>query len=448
MKLAKKIILNIIVFTLLAMPASANAMSVIKGENKTKIKNHVYPKGGYQNWDGVSTVSQFTDKDGNFCFAYKSKNKVVIVTTEDSVVKNKIKLEMKGKLLGGVAADDENNYYVVTGTPNESAYTLQDTVFISKYDSNGNFIGTVGDNGSSSLQSYYGGEFNTKIPFDAGNCDIAINGDMLAVNYAREMYSDHQSNSVFAINHRNMEKIYLPGIYSSHSFGQRSIPFKDGFLFASEGDAYNRAFTISRTGGNRVLYEKDIFHFWVENGTFTKWDMYTLNDNFAHIGDLVNIDNAKAAFVATSAKAMSQDAKNQEEQLFIQIFDPDMNLESESAYITSGMRSGITGKNGDEFATNYGIKWLTEKDWNITNPQAVYDGKGHIIVLFEQSRQVYYMILDTQGNIIKGKSRYLKKATLNACETPVVSKGTVYWASNRKYDYKNRVYIYSLKVDK
>ena len=431
---------------------SFEADAADKLSKNTGIKYDISASGEYSNWDGVSTAAQFKDEKGRFCFAYKKGKKVIVVKTSGGKVKEKVSLAFKGSLFGSCICDSEGNYYVVSGKKNSTSDTSINTIFISKYDSSGNYISKIGDNGSSSLEYYYDESFYTMIPFSGGGIDVAINQNILAVNYAREMYSGHQSNSVFAINTDTMTEINYAGIYSSHSFGQRAVSFGDGFLFMSEGDCYNRAFTLTKTNAAAVESEYDIFHFWVKKGTLDKWDMYTLNDNFAHIGDLVNIDDEKAAFVATSAKSLNSSAASQTEQVFIQIFDMAKDLGTSSGYITSGKRSGLSGGNGDESVTDYGAKFLTSgSTYTYYHPQAAYDGNGNIIVLFEQYKGytykgVYYMVLDTDGNVTTKKTLFSKTATLNPCETPVVSNGMVCWCANKYGDSASKIYIYRLRL--
>ncbi len=418
----------------------------------TGISKKVLAAGIYSNWEGVSTVSQFTDEKGNYCFAYDSKKYVTVVKTENGKpLKKKIKLMKENPLFGGVICDAEGNFYLACGKENKSSDYTKNTIFISKYDSSGKHIKTVGDNGSSSCR-YYGKNFNTQCPFDSGNCALAINGNYLAVNYARLMHSGHQSNSVFMIDIQTMEEVYPGEIYSSHSFAQRAQAYKNSFLFASEGDCYSRAFTISKPNylENEGVLEEDIFHFWVKKNTLAKYDMATLNDNFAHMGDLVIVGD-NAALVATSVKALSSKASSQTEQLFIQIFDPTKELDEESAYVTSGTRSGKSGPNGTINVTDYGVKWLTSysKKYEISNPQAVADEDGNIVILYELYKSyrylgVYYMRLDAEGQIVTPSKKYSAEAKLNPCETPVCTGGRVWWTANKTKG--NKMYIYSLAV--
>ena len=269
------------------------------------------------------------------------------------------------------------------------------------------------------------------------------------------MYSGHQSNSVFVINTTDMTKVNPGNIYSSHSFAQRAIPYKEGFVFASEGDCYDRAFTISALTdpSSGTVTTGNSFHFWVQKGALDAYNMYVLNDNFAHMGALTAVGSQTVALVGTSVKSLDQKAASESEQLFIQIFDPTKDLSTSSAYVTSGTRSGYGGPNGDQKVTDYGVKWLTNyaSKFNINYPQAVSDGKGNTIILYElyansSYKGVYYLVVDQNGKISTKKTKYSSTAHLNPCETPVYANNTVYWVGHSTKKTNNTMYVYSLKL--
>lgn len=423
-------------------------------EQKTNVKISIEASGSYSNWDGVTNVSQFQTSDGEFCFAYDKGSYVYVVKTKKGVPQTKqIKLKKKTKQFGAVTCDADGNYYVVTGQSNSTEDIGKNTVFISKYDATGKMIASTGDNGSSSLAYYYGNSFYTKYPFDGGNCDIAVNGDYVAVNYAREMYSGHQSNSLFVVDKNTMKLVKIDSYYNSHSFAQRVIPYEDRFLLASEGDCYDRAFTVSladaKTGD---CSSSNIFDFWVEKGAFERYDMFVINNNFAHMGGIATGKDGNAALVATSVKSLSSQANKENEQLFIQIFDPDKNLNSAEAYVTTGVRRGLAGSNGDEKVTNYGVKWLTNysgKYW-LRNPQVVATGMGNYVILFERYKDghgyqgVYTVTVDQNGKKLGKVTQISKNAYLNPSEMPVYANGKIYWAGNNTK--KDNIHIYSFAV--
>ncbi len=428
----------------------------------TGIKCDVYANGQYANWDGVPTVAQFTDKYGNFAFAYKDGSNIKIVLTVDGKPSKKITLKMKGELFGTVTCDEDGFFYAATGTTNTGSNTDKQTVFITKYNSKGKLIKSIGDNGSSSLASYYDSGFYTKTPFSGGTCDIAVNGDYLAIDYGRGMYSGHQSNSVWIINKEKMKTVtpdsdsyWGYANYQSHSFGQRAIPYAGGFAFVGEGDCFDRSFTFTTADMKAdTSSEAHLFDFWVQKDTYKNYDMGILNNNFAHIGNLCPLKNGTVSFVASSVKSMNSKAEKEKEQIFIQIFDPSADLTTQSAYITKGKRTGKSGPNGDESATNYGVKWLTDyTNGSIKNPQAVTDGKGNTIVLYErysdsyQYDGVYRIIVNSKGKVTGKTERISTTAHLNSCETPVYYDGCIYWCENDEGDYTDhalKVYKFSL----
>lgn len=468
MKKSVKLLLCGVLSVFMTLTAAVSASADEKIEKKTIVEERVAAEGVYANWDGVSNVSHFVGSNGEFCFAYDGKEYVTVVRTrEGATLKKKIKLKKKHPLFGAVTCDSDGNYYLVTGEANKTDNTNKETVFISKYSKNGKHIKTIGDNGSSSLDYYYPSDYRTKVPFEFGNCEVSVNGNILAVNYAREMYNGHQSNSVFAVRIDTMSKVKLGAWYNSHSFAQRVIPFKNGFVFASEGDCFDRAFAVwavdTKNNSASSSNKANIFHFWVKKGAFDRYDMYEVNENFAHMGGICAVGKDKAALVGTSAKSLNSNAKKENEQLFIQIFDPFSDLTKKSSYVTSGTRSGTSGSNGDESVTNYGVQWLTKyKDQSISNPQVVSTDDGKIVVLYEKTKTeekksgsytytkkeymgVYYIVLNSKGKVLQKAKRFSASARLNPCEMPVFTKDGICWAANTANDTKN-IYVYNLKI--
>ncbi len=421
----------------------------------------IYATGSYRNWDGVSNVAQFSAPDGTMYYAIDSGAYVSIYKTNGGLPTTDaaINLRKVHSVFGTATCDRNGNFYLVTGENNSSDDTSIETVFISKYDRNGNHIATVGDNGSSSLAYYYDNTFYTKLPFDGGNCDVAIYGNVLTVMYAREMYSGHQSCSVISINTNDMSKVNPGSIYQSHSFAQRVVTTSDGFVYMSEGDAYDRAFVAYSTklydGSNADTTEKAVFDFWVEDGALDTYNMYVVNENFAHMGGLASLSGNKVAFAAQSSKSLSDSARTEKEDIFIQIFDPYADLDTAGAYTTEGTRSGLAGPNGRTNVTNYGVKWLTSfaSDENAGNVQIVATDNREIVVLYEFSKGgsykgVYYIVLDENGNE-KRRSLYNSRAMLNPCVMPVYTQGKICWLGNKYWDYDDNrpVYLYSLDIN-
>ncbi|WP_026528605.1 hypothetical protein [Butyrivibrio sp. VCD2006] len=465
-----------------------------------KTKLSVAAKGIYSNWEGVSNVSEFTDAEGNYCYAFYKGKLITIIKNKKGKAKSRIKIRMQYPIFGAVTCDPDGYFYVVTGRKNSNGVDMKkNTVFISKYSPTGSLIATIGDNGSGCFKarysSYYGysemyedNDSNTKVPFDAGNCDIAVNGNYIAVNYARGMYNGHQSNTAIILNRHTMQFVQLDRYYNSHSFAQRAIPYQDGFILASEGDAYNRSFSVAFvTPTEEVVPEEempkdeswyfsyntppyaytplpeakqqytsdhysrtnsyDIFHFWLQKNASS--NMFLVNNNFAHMGGIAVADNNHVALVGTSVKALNKKAAKQKECLFIQIFDPTTDITKPTGYAISDTRSGKSGIMGTEDVTDYGIKWLTNGKFNVSNPQVVADHKGRFVILFEKYagysfQGVYYLIVNPDGSIAKKITKFPVSARLNPCETPKLSGKCIYWTGNKPGS--SSLYTFKLKI--
>ena len=180
--------------------------------------------------------------------------------------------------------------------------------------------------------------------------------------------------------------------------------------------------------------------------------MFEVNDNFARMGGIATGDVHNAAMVAISAPSLSSKAKKENQQLFIQIFDPNADLTTANGYITSGTRSGLSGKNGDENVTDYGVKWLTnyDKTYTIENPQVVATDAGNYVILFERYKKhsyqgVYAIVVDAKGNVIQKTKKLASSAYLNPCRMPVYSQGKVWWAGNKTKGTDIYIYSYAVK---
>ena len=446
---------------------SAEAASL---QHDTGISASVEAVGWYDNWDGVSNVAQFRGADGNLWFAVDSEQTVTVYKTDGNgnICAGSVSLSKQHPTFGTALCDGAGNFYLVTGEENPTDNRTVETIFISKYDASGKLLGTVGDNGSSGLAYYYGDGFYTKEPFHGGTCDAAISGNLLSVHYGRLMYSGHQSNSVFTVDIRDLSKVSVNPFYESHSFAQRVVPTANGFVYMSEGDCYDRVFKVYAVemNGTEIVRTKEsgTFDFWVEDGALDRFDMWQVNENYAHMGGIAALSGGKVAFAATSGKSLSQSVQTESEEIFIQIFDPFADLSTPNAYVTSGTRSGLGGPNGRDEVTNYGVKWLTDlgNDYSIENVQIVSTEDHRIVVLYElfgtrvyddgEGNQyyrrgayqgLYYIVLDESGNVVKSATLFAEKARLNPCKTPVCSGGRILWVGNAT-DSASKLYVYVL----
>ncbi len=410
------------------------------------------------NWGHVSSVQQFKYLNQGIAYGYMSGKTLVIVTPA-----KEIKINSSYEMLGDINSDLNGNFYVVWGNENKGDDYSKNTVFISKYNSNGAHIKTTGFKGVSKM----GDSGNTKKPFDAGNCHSAIANGIMMVNYARGMYSGHQSNNVVGVYTDTMKPYEFPSEwaipYTSHSFNQRIIwsKFANNFVYADHGDAYDRGFII--TLGNDVK-SFEIFNFYLPANA--DYNMYVVNKTYAQMGSLLETSKG-VVLVGASVKSISSNADKEKHNLFVQIFNPNASKVSKDMFVGGQNRSGATSfdindnKNSPLTpVTNYGVNWLTNyTDADVVAPHAVVAG-DRIVILWNQGKtdkqryqwyqpsdkgdcQAYYMILSADGKIIKPATALDKSWSLNSMEDPIYHYGKVYWACTEN----NRVVLRSITVD-
>jgi len=417
----------------------------------------------FWNWAEVSSVQQFSYKGDGLAYAFTNeKDKKLIIQTP----KKELKVDLLYPILGDVIADETGNFYVIWGR--ESTSNTKETVFITKYSPEGKLIKTTGFVGASPMKA----DGNTKIPFNAGKAESAIHDGVLMVNYARTMYNGHQSNNVVGVNIADMSAYPFetrfwdkstPNIpYVSHSFNQSVIYSEkaQGFVFANHGDAYSRAFVIDRM--TKVADEKtgkplytlnlpslDVFNFYLQANA--NYDMYVVNKTFAQLGGLVETSKG-VALVGASAKSISEAAKKEKQNLFVQIFDPLAEEVSKSMFVGGSTRSGATSFDINDSqnspltkVTDYGVRWLTNNtEVDVTAPQVVV-ADDRIVILWSETKnykpQAYYMVLSASGEILTPKTS-LGIWQLNSYEMPIYHDGAIQWA----YAANRSVRVVSIKI--
>lgn len=386
------------------------------------------------NWAFVSDISQFEDNKGNFCIAYSDKdNKYVYIRAYKSDLTQTYsrKISKTYPLLGGVACDKNGYFYIVWGkADNSSESSNVITMAISKYSNSGKLIKTA---------KFKSSDTDTKIPFDAGNCDIAINNGVLVCNYAREMYSGHQSNHILAVNTSTMKSVSGYYNYVSHSFDQRIIFDKYGAAwYANHGDAYPRGFDIESSNGKYYTP----FHFYADESAMS--DMFVLNVTKAYLGGIAETSSG-IVLVGSSVKGLKESEYNsQASNLFIMYVDSNKTMQGGKS------RRGICV--GTD-VTDTGIKWLTSySSTDAYRPQIVKTDNDKLVVLWETKRNgeyknTYYMILSGNGQVIQ-KATKIKDARLNSCEQPIYKNGYIYWATCDDYSDGSKLQLHKLNINK
>lgn len=464
-----------------AMAIALSMSAAVYADETAEIKTSVTMDltdipGQYPHWDGVSPVTQFKYSDGSACIAVHEGDELNVQRiSSDGTLSTIFKTKLKHPEYGTITCDAEGNFYVVTGevADKNTQNRKQQTIFITKYNKSGKEVWTTGNDGSSSLQYYHDDGHNTQLPFDSG-VSAAVSGNRIAVNYGRFMYNGHQGNSIWVVGTNTMANLRDVAWISTHSFAHRTVPVtrgeQNGFVFLSEGDCYPRAFSTYAITFNSIRVDtykyNDPFHFWVEENALDKKAYGQLNNNYAHLAGMVALKTNDIALVGTAAPALSAECKTQKEQLFIQIYDPFRDVKNPVNYTTytDEYRTGLSGGNGNEKVTDYGIKWLDvalEDDATIENPQVLATDDDRIVIIYEKGNRypwtvgwhwkrydgIWYMILDNKGNVVQEEQLFSKTARLNPCEMPVYSDGSIYWVGNQLNNKKD-VYVNILSLGK
>lgn len=381
------------------------------------------------NWAQISSVQQFSYKDEGLAYAYVAGNKLNVTTPG-----NTLTLDMKYPLLGDIISDDAGQLYVVWGQENETNNAAMETIFISKYSADGQHIQTTGFVGKSSPWRD-ADSAKTKVPFEAGNSVSVIANGKLINYHAKRRYDGHQSDNAIAVNISDMSAYPLPkDTFSGHSFNQSVIYSQKAsdFLYASHGDAYARGFRVNNSNGSYGDESELLFHFYLEPNA--NYDMFIVNKTFAQLGGLAETSKG-VVLVGASAKSISEDAKKEKQNLFIQLFDPNIKQISSSKFIGGQTRSGAlsTDINDNSNApltpvTNYGVHWLTGyTDRDVVAPQVV-TADDRIVILWSTMDESFYTVLSNDGSIVTPTTS-LGRLRLNSYEPPVYHDGAVHWAS-------------------
>ena len=137
----------------------------------------------------------------------------------------------------GTFYETAGNYFIVCGDRNVKCDDTFKCVRVIKYDKTWKRLASCDLEGA-----------DTRIPFDAGACRIAMQGDYMMIQTAHEMYDGHQSNfSIVVDTSGSMQvtdahyEVSFDHIgYTSHSFNQFVKIDGDRIILLDQGDAYPR----------------------------------------------------------------------------------------------------------------------------------------------------------------------------------------------------------------
>lgn len=291
LKYGQNLIACLVFLCFLMLPISsfgATRHEEIGVELKTMINNHGVADHSYS--AGTPEITAMWDSNNNYHIAYRYDNYseagIYIQRYDENInLIGTVKISGELPLYGNFITDGEY-YYVVWG--NDVYDSLTDiAINVSKYSFDGKKISSIGFTGPENnpfhnRPAHEGDYWGTQTPFRSGNCALFVKNNILVCNYARKMYSGHQSNCVLYLDTRTMTRLNDNyAVYCSHSFNQDVIITSEGgYLFANQGDAYSRGFMIDKVTSNRNRGFSDvIFHF--REGA--KRD-YGYNETYAEMG--------------------------------------------------------------------------------------------------------------------------------------------------------------------
>ena len=302
----------------------------------------------------IPSVLTFINNDGSVSVCSSDdKEKVTYVYEYDQNLKQTLGISFNNEIgsLGAFTKDADGNYYFFyayrTNNRNE------ENMAVVKYSGEGKKLNVY--KLIANAPSSFGG---IRVPYDAGTCRMELNGSMLAVYFAREMFNGHQASYGFVLNKDTFERIdrgaathpdmgdntQMP--YVSHSFNQFILPAENGFIFADHGDAYPRSFTFARfTRGSNT---KRLHAFRIPGGIGA-------NATYAEMGGLAKTETG---FIFNGTYGVDRNGRR---NIFVLLIDENLIKVSAPKYLTK----------------------YAQEDGHAGNPKIVSIGSGKFLMLWE-----------------------------------------------------------------
>ena len=468
-------------------------------------------EGGLYFCETPSSVYEFWDEKNQYNIIYEkssNSNKMGWITLSSNLEKIKeIEINRYLSIFGNASYKDGYLYVVYGGNDNtttdksNSNFATTVTIEVVKYDTNGKVISElpIQARDTSRMDKYNTSSsfiaFGTRYAFDAGNCDIAINDNIMKCVFAKEMYNGHQMSHAIYVDVNKMTLLNassksdyneIGGYYFvnnsyfvSHSMAQRVIPTSDGqFLSVDRGDANPRAFSVAKTYKNasNTLYLNNysMFHFRESSDV-----AYAYNSTQSNLGNIVEVSDGYI-LVSSSEKTLSLNYANdryinESQNIFIQKYNKDFSntgktvkdmqmfntseRKSESSRTDSKNKGELLlSKNG---VTDYGVKWLTNYN-NVTvlGTRAVKINDSKIVILWAEcdleknssnkltttgKMRYFYEIIDNNGNILNGPYQ-IQNGSLNDTIHYNYKDGYIYWSERSILD-SNKFIINKLNIN-
>jgi hypothetical protein len=374
----------------------------------------------FVNGDGSVTVCS-SDEAAKITYAYEYSMNLEEQRT--------LRFENELGQLGAFTKDAEGNYYFFYGS-RAGGQNVENMAMV-KYDRAGEKLKTF------KLRAKPPNSFDgIRIPFDAGTCRLELSGSMLAVYFAREMFSGHQASYGFVLDKDSFERVdkgaatndkmggntEMP--YVSHSFNQFILPIENGFVFADHGDAYPRSFTFAKFRNGSDTKRLPAFKF--PGGTGQ-------NATYAEMGGLAK---TPTGYIFTGVYGRD---RNNPRNLFILAFDENLSACTAPKYLTAYTKD--KGHAGHPKITaldsgRYLLLWEVYRFSTQAANSIVRDRSGYLSTCM--------LVIDENGEALSDV-REIKDARLNMNDTLRYNSrnGKVYWAIN---DSRASITIYALDV--
>ncbi|GBU29367.1 hypothetical protein R84B8_02931 [Treponema sp. R8-4-B8] len=366
--------------------------------------------------DGMSIIS---NEPTTYIYEYDSNLKEQKILTVKNEFNN----------LGAFTKDNDGNYYFFFA--DSSTDRNKENMAMVKYNRDGEKINTY------KLKAFAPNSFDgIKKPFDSGTCRLELSGTMLAVYFARLMYSGHQASYGFILDKNTFERIdkgaatnadkdggYLQMPYVSHSFNQFILPIDNGFVFADHGDAYTRSFTFAKFLNESRTKRVHAFGFPGKIGA---------NQTYAEMGGLAKTSDGYI-FAGTYGKE-----RENPRDIFVLTFDENMSSCSAPIYLTKYTKNdGHAGhpKIVKIDSNRYLLLWEFFK-FSTQAANIIASGKTEYLT-------TYMLLIDEKGKAIS-EPQELNGIRLSMNDTLRYNphNGKVYWAIN---EGEKLIVVYALE---
>lgn len=382
-------------------------------------------------------ASYCAQPDRTFYYEKKGKHYIVCVQPDNkslNIYCLDSKMKMKNKKTVSVGKYDhwggfyhgiDGKFYVAIGYNNPKESDKKTVIKVQQYNSNWKLLKTcsIKGNATNAFKGIY-------IPFDAGNCRMDMQGNLLYIATAREMYDiegiHHQSNIEFAIDVRTMKYKDTQDTYSSHSFNQ-FIKFKGGSLYQIDhGDAYPRTIkmTVIDNYGNDEETTKtlDLFEILGETGA--------------------NFTGVKVGGMEVGSKNVMVCGTSQPQNYKIKNVSGNGDGLGYNVFLVVAKRDGNKST----------VKWLTKynpanSDVEVGETRMVKLSDDKFAILYNTTKAnkttLNYLVVNNNGKKIFNKK--YSNLTFNADSQPIIYNGYIQWTTSY-YDKNYRKVTKTVRI--